>query len=136
MYQHQRPSLPDKIDLLQKYDVGNITVTLNAIDPEIGAKIYQHVDYQGKRYTGIEGAKLLLSQQLKGIEEAVKRKMFVKINTVYIPGINEDHIPALPRKLARWVCTISTSSPSSPSTSLPVSPRHSPNEKEDAGRMQ
>ena len=26
--------LPDKIDLLQKYDVGNITVTLNAIDPE------------------------------------------------------------------------------------------------------
>ncbi|MFA5002604.1 MAG: radical SAM protein, partial [Methanolinea sp.] len=30
--------LPEKIDLLQKYDVGNVTVTLNAIDPEIGAK--------------------------------------------------------------------------------------------------
>ena len=91
--------LPDKIDLLQKYDVGNITVTLNAIDPEIGAKIYQHVDYQGKRYTGLEGAKLLLSQQLKGIEMAVERKMFVKINTVYIPGINEDHIPAIAKKV-------------------------------------
>jgi nitrogen fixation protein NifB len=91
--------LPDKIDLLQKYDVGNITVTLNAIDPEIGAKIYQHIDYNGKRYTGIEGAKLLLSQQLKGIEEAVKRKVFVKINTVYIPGINEDHIPAIAKKV-------------------------------------
>ena len=49
--------LPEKIDLLQKYDVGNITVTLNAIDPEIGAKIYQFVDYHGKRYTGIEAAK-------------------------------------------------------------------------------
>jgi nitrogen fixation protein NifB len=91
--------LPDKIDLLQKYDVGNITVTLNAIDPEIGAKIYQHIDYNGKRYTGIEGAKLLLSQQLKGIEEAVKRKVFVKINTVYIPGIKEDHIPAIAKKV-------------------------------------
>jgi nitrogen fixation protein NifB len=29
--------LPEKIDLLQKYNVGNVTVTLNAIDPETGA---------------------------------------------------------------------------------------------------
>ena len=91
--------LPDKIDLLQEYDVGNITVTLNAIDPEIGAKIYQFVDYQGKRYTGLEAAKLLLSQQMKGIEEAIKRNMIVKINTVYIPGINDDHIPAIAKKV-------------------------------------
>ncbi len=91
--------LPDKIDLLQKYDVGNVTVTLNAIDPEIGAKIYQFVNYKGKRYTGVEGAKILLSQQLKGIEEAVKRHMIVKINTVYIPGINDEHIPRIAKKV-------------------------------------
>ena len=35
--------LPEKIDLLHKYGVGNLTVTLNAIDPEIGAKIYEFV---------------------------------------------------------------------------------------------
>ncbi len=91
--------LPEKIDLLQQYDVGNITVTLNAIDPEIGAKIYQFVDYKGKRYTGLEGAKILLENQLKGIEMAVERNMIVKINTVYIPGINEDHIPEIARKV-------------------------------------
>jgi nitrogen fixation protein NifB len=91
--------LPEKIDLLEKYDVGNITVTLNAIDPEIGAKIYQFVIYKGKRYTGIEAAKILLSQQLKGIEEAVKRHMIVKVNTVYIPGINEEHIPEIAKKV-------------------------------------
>jgi nitrogen fixation protein NifB len=91
--------LPDKIDLLQKYDVSNVTVTLNAIDPAIGAKIYQFVDYGGKRYTGIEGAQLLLSHQMKGIEMAVERKMIVKVNTVYIPGINESHIPAIAKKV-------------------------------------
>lgn len=91
--------LPDKVDLLQKYDVGNITVTLNAIDPEIGAKIYQYISYNGKRYTGVEGAKILLSQQLKGIEEAVKRHIIVKINTVYIPGINDKHIPEIAKKV-------------------------------------
>ena len=91
--------LPDKIDLLQQYDVGNITVTLNAVDPEIGAKIYQFVTYKGKRYEGVEGAKILLENQLKGIRMAVERHMIVKVNTVYIPGINEDHIPEIARKV-------------------------------------
>jgi len=91
--------LPDKIDLLKKYGVSNLTVTMNAIDPEIGAKIYQFVDYKGKRYTGVEGAKILLDNQLKGIEMAVDRHMIVKINTVYVPGINEDHIPEIAKKV-------------------------------------
>ncbi|NYT17888.1 MAG: nitrogenase cofactor biosynthesis protein NifB [Methanomicrobiales archaeon] len=91
--------LPDKIDLLKKYDVGNITVTLNAVDPEIGAKIYEFVNYKGKKYTGVEGARILLENQLRGIEMAIERHMIVKINTVYIPGINEDHIPEIARKV-------------------------------------
>lgn len=91
--------LPEKIDLLAQYDVGNITVTLNAIDPAIGAKIYQFVNYHGKRYEGLEAARILLENQLKGIEMAVARHMIVKVNTVYIPGINEDHIPAIAKKV-------------------------------------
>ncbi|MCU0632241.1 MAG: nitrogenase cofactor biosynthesis protein NifB [Methanolinea sp.] len=91
--------LPEKIDLLHTYDVGNVTVTLNAIDPEIGAKIYQFIDYKGKRYEGIEGAKILLKNQLEGIRMAVERKMIVKINTVYIPGINDEHIPEIAKKV-------------------------------------
>jgi len=91
--------LPDKIDLLDKYGVGNVTVTLNAIDPDIGKEIVEYVNYNGKHYTGREAAEVLLSQQLKGIEEAVKRKMLVKINTVYIPGINDKHIPEIAKKV-------------------------------------
>jgi len=91
--------LPEKIDLLQEYDVGNITVTLNAIDPDIGAKIYQFVDYRGKRYEGREGAEVLLRNQLEGIRMAVERRMIVKVNTVYIPGINDEHIPEIAKKV-------------------------------------
>ena len=93
--------LPEKIDLLREYGVSNITVTLNAIDPEIGAKIYQFVDYKGKRYTGVEAAKILLENQLKGIEMAVDHHMIVKVNTVFIPGINDDHIPAIAEKVGK-----------------------------------
>ncbi len=91
--------LPESIEELAKYDVGNVTVTLSAIDPAIGEKIYSWVDYKGKRYRGREAAELLLSQQLKGIEMAVAKKMFVKINTVYIPGINDEHIPEIAKKV-------------------------------------
>jgi nitrogen fixation protein NifB len=87
--------LPEKIDLLHRYGVDNITVTLNAIDPVIGAKIYQFVEFKGNRYTGLEAAKILLENQMKGIRMAIDRRMIVKINTVYIPGINEKHIPEI-----------------------------------------
>ncbi|MDO5845680.1 MAG: radical SAM protein, partial [Methanocorpusculum sp.] len=80
--------LPDKLDELLSYNVKNITVTLNAVDPAVGEKIYSFVEYGGKRYHGREGAELLLDHQLKGIEAAVKNGVLVKINTVYIPGVN------------------------------------------------
>ncbi|MGC9435022.1 MAG: nitrogenase cofactor biosynthesis protein NifB [Methanomicrobiales archaeon] len=89
--------LPESIDRLDELGVGNVTVTLNAVDPEIGKDIYSFVEYEGTRYTGREAAEVLLSQQLKGIEEAVKRKMLVKVNTVYIPTINDEHIPEIAR---------------------------------------
>ncbi|MCK9308395.1 MAG: nitrogenase cofactor biosynthesis protein NifB [Methanoculleus sp.] len=91
--------LPEYIEELAKYDVGNITVTLNAVDPAVGEKIYAWVDYKGKRYHGREAAELLLSQQLRGIEMAVAKKIFVKINTVYVPGINDEHIPEIAKKV-------------------------------------
>jgi nitrogen fixation protein NifB len=92
-------TLPESIEELAKYDVGNVTVTLNAIDPAIGEKIYSWVEYGGKKYHGREAAELLLSQQMKGIEMAVAKKMLVKINTVYIPGINDEHIPEIAKKV-------------------------------------
>ncbi|TAJ43573.1 nitrogenase cofactor biosynthesis protein NifB [Methanofollis fontis] len=89
--------LPERIDELQQYGVGNVTVTLNAVDPAIGEKIYSFVNYHGKHYTGREAAELLLKNQLEGIRMAVERKMFVKVNCVYIPGVNDEHIPEIAR---------------------------------------
>jgi nitrogen fixation protein NifB len=91
--------LPDKIGELDRLGVGNITVTMNAIDPRIGKEIYDYAIYQGKRYEGLEMATLLRDQQLKGIEEAVRLKKIVKVNTVLIPGINDHHVFDIARKI-------------------------------------
>ena len=93
--------LPEKIDLLDKYGVSNITVTMNSLDPEVGAKIYQYIDYHGKRlYSGKAMAEQLIENQLKGIQMAVDRKMLIKVNTVYIPGINDSQIVEIARKIS------------------------------------
>ncbi len=84
--------LAEYVDFLHEYDVGNMTVTLNAVDPAIGEKIYSFVEWEGKKLYGREAAEKLLSQQLKGIELAIAKKMLVKINCVYIPGINDQHV--------------------------------------------
>jgi nitrogen fixation protein NifB len=91
--------LPDKINELDRLGVCNITVTMNAIDPQIGQQIYDYVSYKGKRYEGLEAATLLRDQQLKGIEEALRLKKIVKINTVLIPGINDAHVFDVARKI-------------------------------------
>lgn len=84
--------LPDRIEDIEKLGISTLTVTLNAIDPAIGKDIYSFVNYRGKIYKGEERAEILLKNQLKGIQEAVKRKIMVKINTIFIPTVNDEHI--------------------------------------------
>ena len=89
----------EKLDDLVEIGVGNVTVTLNALKPEIGERIYSSVLYHGKSYRGVEGAHILARNQLSGIEGAVKRGLIVKVNTVLIPGINDCHILDIAKKV-------------------------------------
>ncbi len=84
--------LADRIDDVADLGIGTVTVTLNAVDPDIGKDIYTFVKYEGTKYTGREAAELLLTKQLDGIREAVKRKILIKVNTVLIPTVNDHHI--------------------------------------------
>lgn len=91
--------LPEKIDRLDALNLCSLTVTLNALDPEVAGKIYSHIIYQGKCYTGREGGEMLIANQLLGIERAARYGMTVKVNTVLVPGINEEQIPHIARRI-------------------------------------
>ena len=80
--------LSSKIDDLRRLGVDHITVTINAITPEIGAKIYGFVMFEGKKYNGVEGARLLIEKQLEGVAAAFRIGAAIKVNTVLIPEIN------------------------------------------------
>ena len=91
-------NLPQNVDRLKALGVRFITVTMNAVDPEIGAKVYDFVHYQGRNYHGVEAAELLLKKQQEGIKRAAEAGMLVKVNSVLIPGINADHLPAVAKR--------------------------------------
>ncbi len=72
--------------------VTHVTVTMNTIDVKTGAKIYRYAKCDGITYVGEAAAAVLLANQIAGIEALVGLGIIVKINTVYIPGINEQGI--------------------------------------------
>lgn len=84
--------LYEKADELIEVGIDSLTVTVNAVDPEIEAKLNKYIIYHGKKYDGVEGAKILIENQLKGIKKVASDGMTIKINTVLVPEINGDHI--------------------------------------------
>lgn len=84
--------LPEKLEALHDLNLCSLTVTLNALDPEVGARIYSHIIYRGRLYRGREAADILIANQLEGIRKAVRYGMTVKVNTVFIPGVNEGQV--------------------------------------------
>ncbi|HEY3425867.1 MAG TPA: nitrogenase cofactor biosynthesis protein NifB [Negativicutes bacterium] len=91
--------LPEYAAELVALGVKHVTVTVNSLDPEIGAKLYKFVNYQGKRYTGVAGAELLMKNQLAGIAYLVAKDVLVKVNIVMVKGINDQHIPVVVKKM-------------------------------------
>lgn len=89
--------LPDRIDAIERAGITTVTITINAVAPEVGEQIYAHVRYQGKTYRGREAFELLSRNQLLGLREASLRGMVVKVNAVLIPGVNDRHMVEIAR---------------------------------------
>jgi nitrogen fixation protein NifB len=77
-----------------------LTVTVNAVDPEITAGIVSAIVFHGKRYQGLEAAKILVENQLAGIARMAAAGIKIKVNTVLIGGINGAHIGAVARAVS------------------------------------
>lgn len=89
--------VPEYAQRIADAGVKTVTITINAVDPKIGAQIYDDINYKGKVYQGVEGFKILSENQLKGIEMLSQLGVVIKVNSVLIPGVNEDHIKEIAR---------------------------------------
>lgn len=85
-------SLPQHVDELAKHNIDHVTITINCVDPDVGAKIYPWIFWQNKRIHGRDAAAILIEQQQKGLEMLTARGILVKVNSVLIPGVNDEHL--------------------------------------------
>lgn len=87
--------LSERLEELMRSGVRSLTITINAVTAEMAEKIYAWALYKGKRYSGREAAQYIVSNQWRGLRNAIDAGLIVKINTVFIPGVNNAEIPLI-----------------------------------------
>ena len=92
--------LAERADEIIKAGIDSLTVTVNAVDPEIEAQLNDYIIWHGKKIEGVEGAKILIENQIEGIRKIAAAGMTVKVNTVLVPRINGDHIAEIAKTVA------------------------------------
>lgn len=87
--------------LLELLDVGiqALTVTVNTPDGEVGQRIYGWAHFGGETLRGRAAADLLVGRQMDGLRAALDAGLAVKVNTVLVPGVNDQHVGRLARRL-------------------------------------
>ena len=92
--------LAERADEIIKAGIDSLTVTVNAVDPEIEAQLNDYIVWHGKKIEGIEAAKILIENQLEGIRKIAAAGITIKVNTVLVPRINGSHIAQIAKTVA------------------------------------
>jgi nitrogenase cofactor biosynthesis protein NifB len=92
--------LMEHVDELLSLGVTHFTITINTIFPEVAAKIYKYITVDGKRIEGIEAGEIIVKRQFDAIRYLSQKNVLVKVNIVYIKGLNDDHIDKVVKRAA------------------------------------
>ena len=93
--------LNERAEDVIRVGIDSLTVTVNAVDPEIEAQLNDYIIWHGKKIEGVEGAKILIQNQLEGIRKISAAGITIKVNTVLVPRINGDHIAEIAKTVAK-----------------------------------
>ncbi|WP_457755495.1 radical SAM protein [Thermodesulfatator indicus] len=93
-------ALPESLPRMLEVGVEFVSVTVNFISPEVGAKLVRWVKAQDL-LKGEEAAYFLTTKQLEGITLAAQAGLRVKVNTVLVPEVNEKEIPLIAKEVAQ-----------------------------------
>jgi nitrogen fixation protein NifB len=82
-------ALAPYVEQLASLNVSHVSITVNAVEPETGMRIYAWIRDGRRLYRGKEGAQLLWERQAAAIQALHNRNVIIKINTIVLPGIND-----------------------------------------------
>lgn len=111
--------LPQYIPDLLNSGVSHLTITVNAVDPEIGGKIYGWARDGKVIYRGKDAASLLLSRQEQALDMLANSGLAIKINTIVVPGVNDHHVEDVAAWAAARGATLMNLIPMHPNVDTP-----------------
>lgn len=120
------------LQAIEDLNVSHVTVTVNAVDPEVGQNIYSWVRLGKVIYRGRQGAEVLFDRQVEAIEGLKSRGIVVKVNTIVVPGINDFHVEDVARKMAELGVDLLNCMPIYPNADTPFANIAEPGEPEMA----
>ena len=118
------------LDEIAEIGVSHVTITVNAVDPQIGQKIYAWVRDNKIIYRGLKGAELLLERQLAAIEGLKSRGITVKVNTIVVPSVNDRHVEEVAKTMAGLGVDLLNCMPMYPNEDTPFEDIHEPGGEE------
>jgi nitrogen fixation protein NifB len=93
-------NLPPHIPRLAELGVRFVTLTINALEPAVAARLHLLVKDRGRTLSGPKAGALLIQRQLEALSGLKAVGVTVKINTVLVPGINEGQVVEVARMAA------------------------------------
>jgi nitrogen fixation protein NifB len=121
--------IADYLDEVAEIGVSHVTITVNAVDPQIGQKIYSWVRDGKIIYRGLQGAELLLDRQIAAIKGLKSRGITVKVNTIVVPSVNDSHVEEVARTMASLGVDVLNCMPMHPNRDTPFEDIEEPSEE-------
>jgi len=92
--------LSERLDDLVQIGVRAVTVTVNTVRAETAYALYDWARIEGRLLTGHKPAEDVLSRQWDGLARAAQAGLLVKVNSVLVPGINDDDLANVAKRAA------------------------------------
>ncbi len=90
----------DYVKELAELQVSHVTITMNGTDPEVAGKVYAWARDNTRIYRGTAAGEIMIERQLQAIRWIKEYGMIAKINSIIVPGVNDEHIPEIAKTVS------------------------------------
>ncbi|MHA1936382.1 MAG: radical SAM protein [Candidatus Thorarchaeota archaeon] len=110
--------LKESLPMLLELGVKTLTVSMSTVSPRTASRIYEWAIIEGTRSSGYIMGEKIIRNQMEGISEAANKGIWVKVNTILIPGFNDSEISDLATILSQLGVSIHNIVPLVPNANL------------------
>jgi len=90
----------DHIRELAALQVSHVTITMNGVDPEVAGQVYAWARHEKRIFRRRQAGELMIEKQLQAIRWIKQYGMIAKVNSIIVPGVNDDHIPEIAKTVS------------------------------------